>query len=123
MQRLEAGLSRALTGQQPEAYEIREALALADVDIVRPEDLEISSPLAGRMSRPAAADDLRLPRAPLKPKTVGQLKASVRNIRAKAAQPVSVDAEKAERIFRLAAFLDAYEAIQADIDAARQPLD
>lgn len=102
---------------------VEEALALASVDVVRPEDLDVASPLAGRLARPSAADDLRLARMPLKPKSAAQLKASVRVVREKSAQPVSVDQETAEKIFRLSAFLQAYERIQQDIEDRRQPLD
>lgn len=102
---------------------VDEALALASVDVVRPEHLDVSSPLAGRLSRPPAADDLRLPRMPMRPKSAALLKAGVRSVREKSAEPVAVDPQTAEKIFRLSAFLRAYEALQQDIEDKRQPLD
>ena len=117
------GLSKQLWGNAGALVDVREALALSHTDVLRPEHLEIASPLAGRLHRPAAADDLRLPRSPLKPKTLAHLKSAVRCVRERSAQPLSVDAAIAEKIFRLAAFLQAYESIQQEIDAARQPLD
>ena len=117
------GLSQQQWGSAAEAVDVREALALAAVDVVRPEHLDVSSPLSARVSRAAAADDLRLPASPMKTKSVAQLKAAVRSVREKAAQPLAVDAEKAEKIFRLSAFLTAYESLQEEIDSARQPID
>jgi hypothetical protein len=106
-----------------DVVDMQEALALSTVDVVRPEDLDVSSPLAGRLQRAPAADDLRLPKSPMKSQGAAQLKASVRSVREKSAQPLAVEPERAEKIFRLSAFLRALEAIQEDIDAARQPLD
>ena len=117
------GLSQQQWGSAAEAVDVREALALATVDVVRPEHLDVSSPLSGRVNRPAAADDLRLPATPMKMKNVAQLKAAVRSVREKAGQPLAADPVKAEKIFRLSAFLTAYESLQEEIDSARQPID
>jgi hypothetical protein len=103
--------------------DVREALALASVDVVRPEHLDVRSPLVGRMDRPPAAYDLRLPRSPMKTKSVAQIKAALRHVREKSAEPLQTDAGSAEKIFRLTAFLAAYETLQEEIDSARQPLD
>ena len=118
------GLSKQLSwGNAAEAVDVREAMALANVDVVRPEHLDVSSPLVGRVHRPAAADDLRLPRSPMKPKTVAHLKSAVRSVREKSAQPLATDPASAEKVFRLSAFLKAYESIQQEIDSLRTPLD
>jgi hypothetical protein len=119
----EIGLSPRLWNHSAEVVDVREALALANVDVVRPEHLDVDSALAGRVNRPAAADDLRLPRSPMKAKSVAHLKAAVRSVREKSAQPLATDATNAEKIFRLSAFLQAYESLQQEIDSARQPLD
>jgi hypothetical protein len=105
-----------------ELVHVNEARVLADVDVVRPEHLDLGTALPV-LQRPSAADDLRLPPIPIKARTAADLKAGVRGVRGKAEQPIAADPRRAERIFRLAAFLSAYEEIQADIDARRQSLD
>ncbi len=101
---------------------VQEALVLNELDVVRPEDLNLDSPLAAMLQNKTGADDQRLPAFPHGPATPALTSRALLHVSAKALSPVVAEPAQAHKIGALGTFLKAYVEMVHRIDGQKKPV-